>query len=356
MFGRPAIEAATARRNGNGMDQASTAGPLISIGALARATGIPAATLRTWERRYGFPRPVRLDSGHRRYRTQDAVILERIRDLLAEGHRAADVLGADADAIRALSAFSRTHAEGSDADAPTSNEEAAPATVTPLRPRNAATPVWDDVQARDALLDAVMALDGQRLQAGLATAWETHGALAAIERVVGPLLGEIGERWRNGRLEILHEHFASEQLRDFLVQHWRGLSARARVRVVATTLPGERHVLGLHICATVLATSGVGSVFLGTETPLVDVVGAVETTGAIAVAVSISSATAAQRARAQLEELRDALPPSVTLLVGGAGADATILPRGVRHVHDLASLADWGTSRRLEREPSAGAG
>lgn len=39
----------------------------MTIGELAAATGVGAATLRAWERRHGFPEPLRLPSGHRRY-------------------------------------------------------------------------------------------------------------------------------------------------------------------------------------------------------------------------------------------------------------------------------------------------
>jgi DICT domain-containing protein len=51
------------------------AGRLLTIGELARATGLPTATLRSWEERHGFPEPIRLASGHRRYppATVDAV-------------------------------------------------------------------------------------------------------------------------------------------------------------------------------------------------------------------------------------------------------------------------------------------
>ena len=45
----------------------------LSIGELARRTGVPAATLRSWEDRYGFPRPQRLGGGHRRYAEGDTV-------------------------------------------------------------------------------------------------------------------------------------------------------------------------------------------------------------------------------------------------------------------------------------------
>src|SRR5690348_15735973 len=52
----------------------------LTIGDLAERTGVPPATLRSWESRYGFPRPTRLAGGHRRYSEQDvAAVLEVLR-------------------------------------------------------------------------------------------------------------------------------------------------------------------------------------------------------------------------------------------------------------------------------------
>jgi MerR family transcriptional regulator, light-induced transcriptional regulator len=45
--------------------------PDLTIGDLARRTGLTPAVLRTWESRHGFPRPHRLESGHRRYAEAD---------------------------------------------------------------------------------------------------------------------------------------------------------------------------------------------------------------------------------------------------------------------------------------------
>ena len=50
--------------------------PSLRIRDVVEQTGIPEATLRAWERRYGFPQPQRLPSGHRRY---DADVVERLR-------------------------------------------------------------------------------------------------------------------------------------------------------------------------------------------------------------------------------------------------------------------------------------
>lgn len=50
----------------------------LSIGDLAERTGLAPATLRMWESRHGFPRPRRLDSGHRRYDVRDVELVRQV--------------------------------------------------------------------------------------------------------------------------------------------------------------------------------------------------------------------------------------------------------------------------------------
>jgi len=57
---------------------------LLSIGDVVAATGLGEATLRAWERRYGFPEPERVPSGHRRYPAEE---VERILRVVAERER-----------------------------------------------------------------------------------------------------------------------------------------------------------------------------------------------------------------------------------------------------------------------------
>ena len=53
---------------------------MLSISELAHLTGVPHATLRSWESRYGFPQPSRLPGGHRRYARSDVdAVLEVLR-------------------------------------------------------------------------------------------------------------------------------------------------------------------------------------------------------------------------------------------------------------------------------------
>ena len=50
----------------------------LTITGVAARTGVSAPALRAWEQRYGFPRPVRLPGGHRRYPETEVVRIEAV--------------------------------------------------------------------------------------------------------------------------------------------------------------------------------------------------------------------------------------------------------------------------------------
>src|SRR3954463_2558055 len=59
----------------------------VPIAAVEQATGIARATLRIWERRYGFPQPGRDLRGERSYPAEQVERLRLMADLMARGHR-----------------------------------------------------------------------------------------------------------------------------------------------------------------------------------------------------------------------------------------------------------------------------
>ena len=59
--------------------------PELTISDLVERTGVPAATLRTWESRYGAPLPTRLPSGHRRFAESDIGLVAEIVRLRGAG-------------------------------------------------------------------------------------------------------------------------------------------------------------------------------------------------------------------------------------------------------------------------------
>jgi DNA-binding transcriptional MerR regulator len=62
-------------------------GAVFGIGSAARLLHVPAATIRTWERRYGVVVPTRTRGGHRVYSSEQMEQLRFVAERLAEGMR-----------------------------------------------------------------------------------------------------------------------------------------------------------------------------------------------------------------------------------------------------------------------------
>jgi len=59
----------------------------LTLKAVSRRTGIPAATLRTWEHRYRFMRPQRSSTGYRLYGEDEIARIEQVKYLVGQGVR-----------------------------------------------------------------------------------------------------------------------------------------------------------------------------------------------------------------------------------------------------------------------------
>jgi DICT domain-containing protein/predicted DNA-binding transcriptional regulator AlpA len=74
--------------------------PSLTIGDLAARTGLTTATLRAWESRHGFPTPVRLSSGHRRYSDRDVALVQQVLHRKEAGVRLESAIAEAATARR----------------------------------------------------------------------------------------------------------------------------------------------------------------------------------------------------------------------------------------------------------------
>ncbi len=289
----------------------------MNIGALSKATGVPVETLRTWERRYGFPNPTRDDHGHRVYDVDVTEHVKLVDAAIRAGHRASSAVALDLKTLKGL--FGDSLGQESPSVEISSAEHHA------IQP-------W---------LDATINYDGETLEALFRRDWTTLGGLEFLKKRVHPFLVELGVAWTENRLEIGHEHFASERLRDFLTTLWRPLSDRSTgPRVVCATLPGETHSLGLQMAAMILSIVGCRVMYLGADTPIQDLVDAAMAHQSAAVCVSVSIAANRFTTTRDLSKLRESLPANMALVVGGAGARPGI--PAVDVFRDLDELLAWG--------------
>jgi MerR family transcriptional regulator, light-induced transcriptional regulator len=217
----------------------------LSIGAVSRLTGIPAPTIRSWERRHQLPTGRRSPSGYRRYTRADVEVLSRLRDATAAGQSVAEV-------------------------------------VAVLREAAAAPPA----HLVEQLLTAADRLDTAGVRRELERAQRTHGLALALEHVVLPALHEVGHGWAAGRVDVAHEHLLTTAVQSWLAVVEQQAPAPTRPGpVVLACGPEDEHTLTLHAFAVLLAHRGFDCRFLGARTPAGSLVLAARTAGAHAVVV-----------------------------------------------------------------------
>ncbi|MDM7456925.1 MAG: cobalamin B12-binding domain-containing protein [Tepidimonas sp.] len=289
----------------------STGAPMAlwAIADVERETGIGKDTLRVWERRYGFPAPQRDERGDRLYDAEQLSRLRLIRRLLDAGYRPGRVVGLPRDALEALAASALAQNLAAPQHLPGSAGEPDHLADDQLAP-------WMAWLRQDQTL---------RLREALRSAVRTRGLAQTVEAVVAPLCTAVGHAWLRGEIGVYQEHLFTEvvqaTLREAIARtdetHPVGLRPP---RVLLTTSPGEQHQLGLLMAECFLALEGCDRLPLGVCTPVAEIIGASERTGADVVALSYSDHASRRDVVETVAQLRQQLAASVELWIGGAGA------------------------------------
>lgn len=277
--------------------------PTYSLGAVARLTGLSPHVLRAWERRYGAVAPVRTPGGNRRYLESHVARLRLLRSAVGAGHAISEVAALpDAELLRRLE-------------------------MQPALPKPALAPVLDAFERYDA--PEAARLLGQQLAA--------LGASAFVRRVAAPLLTEVGARWESGASCVAVEHLVSATVRSVLGAAMQPRPiARDAARILFTTLPGDPHELGPMMAAIVATEVGSLALFTGPNLPVAEITDAAQEAGVAAVAVGVAFDDGG--ISSELASLRAALPRSIDLWVGGAGAAAIATASNATHIRDLDDL------------------
>ena len=291
---------------------------LYSIGSVERDTGLTKDTLRVWERRYGFPTPLRDAHGERVYSPEQVEKLRTIKRLLDRGHRPGRIIDRSLPELVEL-------ADAAPVEAPAGEfTEPLHGVVALVRQHRVA-------ELRQELGQAVM----------------RQGLASFLTDTVAPLNRAIGDAWMRGQLETFEEHLYTETMQGTLRGAIASIPHHGRPpRVLLTTFPNEQHQLGLLMAEAMFALEGATCVSLGTQTPIFDIVMAADSHRADIVALSFSAAYPAVQVVDGLEELRTKIPRRVAIWAGGGNAGLqrrTI--EGVRVIQSLVAIgpaiAEW---------------
>lgn len=297
-------------------DRAAVRPITVSIAAVERDTGLSKDTLRVWERRYGFPMPVRDTYGERAYPLDQVEKLRVIKRLLDTGHRPGRVVSMSIEELQSIGESM---------------------SAAPLRIASA-----DNTDLRE-YIAAIKAHDVQGLRRLLGQAMMRMGVSPFICEVIAPLNTMVGDAWMRGQLEVFEEHMYTESVNIVLrsaISASPSPALQAHPRVLLTTFPQEPHGLGLLMAEVMMTLEGCYCISLGTQTPIWDIVLACTAHKTDVVALSFTASQNPNYVINGLEELRSKLPAHIAIWVGGG---CPIIHRktmdGIHAIADLPSIA-----------------
>jgi len=286
-----------------------------TISDVERDTGVAKETLRVWERRYDFPQPLRDPHGERVYPIEQVHKLRLVKRLIDLGFRPGKVIGFSTDELQALTG----KASGN-------------------RPGQPAAP---ELQS---YLDLCKSHQMEALRRKLSQALLMMGLKSFVIELVAPLTTLIGEAWASGQLATFEEHLYTESLTVVMrsaifAMPQANASNVGTPRILLTTLPQERHGLGLLMAEAMCVAEGAQCISLGVQTPLLDIVEAARAQKVDVIALSFSVAMNPRQALDGLAELRNRLGGSAELWAGGSNAALKRRRQAFVRVFELAELA-----------------
>jgi methanogenic corrinoid protein MtbC1 len=259
---------------------------------VSKLCGVPPATLRAWERRYGVPAPARTASAYRLYGDEDIALITKMRDLVKGGMAAAE-------------AARTVLADASRAPLPESHEDDDP---------------FGD--AADRIVDSVVRFDPESLDKEVNRALGLGSAIAIFENTLAPAMREIGNLWHEGTLTVAQEHLASNLIGGTLLHLLRLTQPVGQTRrAVLACFADEDHTLGLYGIGLRFASWSFRTLLLGARTPPAAIARVVESLDPDVVALSATLVPPAANARELIDAYADACRSTVWV-VGGAGAQA----------------------------------
>lgn len=200
-------------------------------------TGVSAATLRAWERRYGIPSPQRTASAYRLYTDRDVELIKGLCELCDRGI-------SPAQAAQMVKVTERSHVE-------------------------AVQLASDGAElAAQKILVGVERFDVDMVEAAVRHASLLGSGMTLLERVFVPVMTEVGNRWRAGSMNIAQEHLATQVIAATTLDLIRlsRPSSPSRTALLAC-VAGEAHALPVLAVALGMSEWNIRTVVLGADTP-----------------------------------------------------------------------------------------
>jgi DNA-binding transcriptional MerR regulator/methylmalonyl-CoA mutase cobalamin-binding subunit len=294
------------------------------IKAVAQKTGLSVHVIRAWEKRYNAVVPNRTDTNRRLYSESDIEKLQILLKLTTQGHNIGGIANLSIDDLREMV------------------DDQASSRDNRFQLANEIRQEADPDKFFTSCLKSVYALDIKELESTLYKASVSLSQPILLDRIIIPLITQVGEMWKEGEIRVYHEHMVTASLRSFLSNMIdSSKNNESAPKILVTTPQGQLHELGALIVSAVASTEGWNVTYLGPNLPAEEIVGAARQLNCKAIALSIVYPLDDWILRKELIKFKQILPGNIPLLVGGKGARGyldALDEIGARVILDIGSL------------------
>ena len=275
---------------------------------VSQRTGLSAHVLRVWERRYEAVTPDRTGSNRRLYSEEEVRRLELMANLTRAGHSIGQIAQQSTEVLEEMA--KELPPSTGETDQPISDESSS---------------ISDESSSVGGYLEqawkAVRGLDGAALERVLDQVTQEIGGSAMIEKVIVPLVVDIGERWDAGEISVAQERVASTVIQEVLLIAGRPHSeTRGAPNLVVATPAGQLHELGASLVVCTARRRGWQVTYLGASIPAEEIAHTASVKNSSAVALSIVYPSDDASLGEELIRLRRLLPKDCDILAGGRAA------------------------------------
>lgn len=348
--------------------------PTFNTKAVVQQTGVPAPTLRAWERRYALLIPKRADNTYRLYSARHVALIHWLKERVDSGISISQAAAlfrhleerrlyeehetpqmSEAEEVYFDISPTASPASGPDRNisdlsikqfdmraksgdtAPNLAPLSAELSYSHMSDGNVYSMEYIMHMVKEQLIAAFQDMDESAAQGLMGYMFSLYSVEQVCCELITPTLWEIGHLWSRGKLSLSVEHFASNFFRALLLNLFhmtRGSTSGPRV--VACCAPGELHELSILMLALFLRRTGMRVFYLGQNMEAMALMHTIQQLAPAAVCISLTCSEY-MPALQELARLLHALPGERPLLCCGGQAFSD-LPQSEKSLPDSVCL------------------
>jgi len=292
--------------------------PMFNTKAVVQQTGVPAPTLRAWERRYTLLSPERADNAYRLYTERDIVMIRWLKERVDSGMSISQAIALfrhkndenqqhhsvihpnDRELIETQATNPLYDNQPSETNSDPDvvllrNEHVSSSGVHDWRraemhhTQSAFPTVYSMRLVRERLVEAFNQLDESIANMIMGSMLAIYPLEQVCTELITPTMWQIGQLWVDGTITVSVEHFASNFFRALLTNLFHvAPSVTSGPIAIVCCAPGEPHELAPLMLSLFLRRSGVRVVYLGQN---IEVEGLLQTVQKLAPALLCVSLT-----------------------------------------------------------------